>query len=120
MKSFIEYLNESAAYSYKYTHDRTPLHLGDFFTGVIEQYLRRKNRPIMPSSISNDAVNVRTALNDIFKDCDIINPQSFVKALEKADSRFDVIESGKMLSGRVFVKLKDAYGNPVSLIIKKV
>lgn len=120
MKSFIEYLNESAAYSYKYTHNQTRLHLGDFFIGIIEQYLRKNNLPIMPSSISNDAVNVRTALNDIFKNCDITNPQSFAKALEKADSRFNVIESGKMLSGRVFVKLKDTHGNPVSLIIKKV
>lgn len=119
MTSFIDYLNESVAYSYKYTNNQTRLHLGDFFIGIIEQYLRKNNLPIMPSSMSNDAVNVRTALNDIFKNCDITNPQSFVKALEKADRRFDVIEAGKMLSGRVYVKLNDVYGNPVNLIIKK-
>lgn len=130
MKSFNEYITEAVdaevygKYKYNYssrtnTSDRwTPNHIGDFYVGPLEDYLRKHKLPIVDNSVKNsESINVTRALDYIFRNCKITNPDGYRKALQAADSRIDV-DSVDSIDGRIFIYINGRYGVQEKLTIK--
>lgn len=130
MKSFNEYITEAVdaevygKYNYRYSTrtdstDRwTPNHIGDFYVGPLEDYLRKHKLPIVNSSAKNsESINVTRALDHIFHNCKITNPDGYRKALQAADSRIDV-DSVDSIDGRIFIYINGRYGVQEKLTIK--
>lgn len=129
MKSFNEYITEVAdaeiygKYKYNYStrtnsSDRwTPNHIGNFYNGPLEDYLRKHKLPIVSSSSKNsESINVTRALDYIFRNCKINNPDGYRKALQAADSRIDV-DSVESIDHRVIIYINGRYGEQEKLTI---
>lgn len=96
----------------------TPNHIGDFYNGPLGDYLRKHNLPIVDNSAKNYKVtNVTRALDHIFRNCKITNPDGYRKALQAADSRIDV-DSVDSIEGRIFIYINGRYGVQEKLIVK--